>query len=234
MSIITSSHTESIFPAYIKARKVLAPIYKDSNGFKDLKYADLPQIIEVIHKAASANELAFLQSCGKIRRYKPKTTLQKDSRGNDVIFREPNHIIVIESMLIHNSGEWMASKSEFVVDSNMPSRTQNCGATITYARRYGALAFWFMAAEDEIDGKAQANYTASYQRPETKADKVIVYNLSTLKEYISRSSDPKKTETHIINSHKGPKIISLEQLDDVAIASWCHTLYQKMQEGKDK
>lgn len=221
-----SSSVTNIFPAYIKARKAMGSVYKDKDGY-NAKYADLPQIVEVINAAAYANGLAFIQSLAGIDGH-------RKSVGKNDMQVSGSDCISIENMLIHTSGEWMSKTGQVLIDDKMASKIQCSGASVTYARRVSALGFWFIAVEDEIDKRGVSNdvkhsddsmkrggYLDLRQAGKTVIDSE--YNIDLLKTYIAASSDPAKTEKHIIDAC-GPEVINLYGLSLTAIEYWCKAL----------
>lgn len=118
------NHSESIIkitPAYLKAQKETGAAVKDSaNPFFKSKYADLGSVMEACKKALNDNGISVLQPVN----------------GDEV-----------ETVLVHESGEWFSSSTKIVCKaSNDP---QAYGSAITYARRYGLQSMVFIPAEDD-------------------------------------------------------------------------------------
>jgi hypothetical protein len=210
-----SDSVKNIFPAYIKARLKMAPLYKDKDGYK-FKYVDLPQIVEAINTATHPNELAFLQLIGKIKGDRVSVKDNVRTSGGDVIS--------VENMLIHTSGEWISKTAQVLIDDKMPSRIQCSGASVTYARRISALGFWFISAEDEIEKRGVDNRNSGKVMSE-------VSPLDALKFYISASSVPSKTEKAIIDSFNG-KLQSIDEMNIEETRHWCNVLSRKLSESK--
>lgn len=119
--------------ALSKAQGAMKNATKDSTNphFKS-KYADLESIWAACRAPLSANELAVVQ---------------RVSTGTGGI--------VLTTMLIHSSGEWIRDKCQ------MPSREQSAqgyGSAITYARRYALAAMVGVAPGEDDDGN-QATIT---------------------------------------------------------------------------
>lgn len=234
-----SSSVLNIFPAYIKARKAMGNVYKNiavQFNKTSYKYADLPQIVETVNAATYPNDLAFIQSVGDIEGCRTYWNFVNESRDKSGECKEftSGDVISIENMLIHASGEWMSKTAQVLVDDKMPSRIQCSGASVTYARRVSALGFWFIAVEDEIEKRSMSNnikhaddgmkhggYIDLRQAGKTVIDSE--YNINLLKTYIAASSDPAKTEKHIIDAC-GPEVISLYDLSSGSIEYWCKGL----------
>lgn len=118
-----------ITTAYLKAQKEIGAAVKDSsNPFFKSKYADLGSVMEACKKALNDNGISVLQPVN----------------GDEV-----------ETILIHESGEWLSSNTKIVCKvSNDP---QAYGSAITYARRYGLQSMVFIPAEDDDGNKATGN-----------------------------------------------------------------------------
>jgi len=106
---------------------------KDSdNPFFKSKYADLATIWDSCRKILSSNGLCVIQT-------------------TEV---SPPEIVVLRTMLLHNSGQWIVSKLCMKPIKNTP---QDIGSCITYARRYSLSAIVGIAAEDDDGNMASDN-----------------------------------------------------------------------------
>jgi hypothetical protein len=124
-------HSDSIAklaPALVKAQAEVENATKNATNphFKS-QYADLAEIIRTVKPVFTVNGLAVLQVPGF----------------------EDGHATV-ESMLIHESGEWIAGVSGAPLQKADP---QGVGSAITYLRRYSLAALAGIAQEDD-DGNA--------------------------------------------------------------------------------
>uniref|UniRef100_A0A6M3LDD5 Putative Erf family protein n=1 Tax=viral metagenome TaxID=1070528 RepID=A0A6M3LDD5_9ZZZZ len=98
---------------------------KDSeNPFFKSKYADLSSVWEACRKLLSANGLSVVQT-------------NSPSGENTTI---------IDTTLLHNSGEWISGSLEVPLSKNDP---QGLGSAMTYARRYGLSAIVGVCPEDD-------------------------------------------------------------------------------------
>lgn len=114
-----------------KAQAQFAKVTKDTqNPFYKSRYADLATVIDATRKPLSDNGIAVIQSP------------QLD---------HVNRLIVVTTMLVHSSGEWIAGDLALPFGSKYDP--QGAGSGITYARRYARQAFLDVAAEDD-DGNA--------------------------------------------------------------------------------
>jgi len=124
------------------------PIIKDAtNPFFNSKYATLDTVIEAVKDGLSENGLAVTQ----------------------LVNGE-----VIDTVLMHTSGEWIASKTNLCAEKRGP---QGQGSAITYARRYAISAILSVASEADDDGHiaehqkvTETSTVKSYEEMSTRAD----------------------------------------------------------------
>jgi len=100
------------------------------------RYADLAAIRSVIREPLAVNDLVVMQF--------PRTF---------------DNCVEVETMIIHNSGEYMSETLRLPVNK---WDAQGIGSAITYARRYGLMSMLTIASEDD-DGNA------AVQRPAPQA-----------------------------------------------------------------
>jgi ERF superfamily protein len=104
-----------------------------SSGPRELgrafRYAPLSSGLEIARKSLGRHEIAIVQS----------TAIDKEAA-----------LIHLHTMLVHSSGEWMASEWPVcpVSDAGSPQRM---GSALTYARRYALFALVGIAGEDDLD-----------------------------------------------------------------------------------
>src|SRR5262249_10058975 len=93
------------------------------------RYAPLSSGLEIARKSLGRHEIALVQS----------TAIDKEAG-----------LIRLHTVLVHSSGEWMASEWPVcpVSDAGSPQRM---GAALTYARRYALFALVGIAGEDDLD-----------------------------------------------------------------------------------
>jgi hypothetical protein len=122
----TSTDTDKIVPAYIKAEHTVGSVKKTaSNPHFRSKYANLEAVMEACSEALDKNGLAIWQSITE--------------EGDRMITR-----------LYHTSGQWMEGYTPLIIAKN---DMQGLGSAYTYARRYGLMAIMGIAPEDD-DGNA--------------------------------------------------------------------------------
>ena len=149
--------------------QIKGAVKTSENPFFKAKYADLSSVWEACRKPLSANNLAVVQT-------------------TDFIDGYPG--VVIETILLHSSGEWISGRLGM-----SPAKTdpQGIGSAITYARRYALAAIVGIAPEDDdAEGatehgvkdspasKRQAPSAAS-QRPTGGKDKEVTVKVETLR-----------------------------------------------------
>jgi len=130
--------------ALAKTQAVLAHATKDrENPFFKSTYATLKSVWEACRKPLTDNGLAVVQ--------------QVNRSGTEVSVR---------TMLIHSSGEWVASVTTLPVKEQT---AQGYGSAITYGRRYGLAAIVGVAPDDDDDGneasRPQPQKSPPWQRP---------------------------------------------------------------------
>jgi len=163
---------KQIAKALIESQKEMGDAIKDStNPFFKSSYADLNSIREACIPILNAHGIAVLQ---------PMTV-------NDGV----NYI---NTVLLHESGESIESKTEIICSKKNDAQSQGSG--ITYARRYGLQSLVNIGAADD-DGNAASNPSAENQIKECKT-------LDELKSvYSALSAKDKVTYKAIKDKRKG-------------------------------
>jgi hypothetical protein len=129
--------------ALCKAQGDFGPLIKGAtNPFFKSRYSDLASVIDVARAPLLENGLSFCQ------------LTEKSEDGT----------IVVETVLLHTSGEWIAGTLRMALVKNDP---QGYGSAFTYCRRYALQAILGLAAEDD-DAESAA---ARKKEPEKEADK---------------------------------------------------------------
>ncbi len=113
------------------------------NPFFKSKYASLSDILEVIKEPLTANGLSFVQ------------------------FPKGNH--GLDTMLMHNSGEWISESYEMKPIKDDP---QGAGSVITYQRRY-ALGAILGLQIDEDDDANKASTPEVKQEPTQRKKEIL-------------------------------------------------------------
>lgn len=134
---MNSSETiAKIAPALVKAQKEMEGAKKDAkNPFFKSKYADYGAVLEACKGALNNNGISILQP-------------------HKVIQSENSEMSVVETILLHESGEFISSQTK--VEIAKKGDPQALGSAITYARRYGLQSIVALPAEDD-DGESAMN-----------------------------------------------------------------------------
>lgn len=130
----SSENIGELAVALCKAQSEMGAVKKGSdNPFFKSSYADINAVIETIKESLNNNGISYLQP--------PK-----------VVEVAGEKITVIETILLHTSGQFISSETEVKAkDGNDP---QKYGAGITYARRFGLQSLVGLPAEDDDGNKA--------------------------------------------------------------------------------
>lgn len=114
--------------ALVKAQSVMGNAIKDAkNPFFKSSYANLNAVREAVLPAMNANGISVLQP-----------TIQIDGKS------------FVETVLLHESGEFISSLTEVIVSKANDAQQQGSG--ISYARRYGLQSLANIGADDD-DGE---------------------------------------------------------------------------------
>jgi len=118
--------------ALAKAQGAMKSIGKDKAGY-GYKYMTLGALIDNIKEPMSSEGLAFIQS--------------------HYLIKGSNPSVVTETMITHESGEWIKSSLEIPITAMKGlSPAQTVGVVSTYGRRYMLQAMVGVAADDDTDG----------------------------------------------------------------------------------
>lgn len=144
--MITSESIKAIAPALVSAQKLIKVAVKDAkNPFFNSTYADLAEVISVCKEPLNDNGIVILQ---------------------------PVNGEYVETVLVHQSGEWMASQTKIV--NAKPNDPQAQGLSITYARRYGLLSMLSIPTDDDDGENAMDRKESKTQKAPIKPQKPAV------------------------------------------------------------
>ena len=154
--------------ALAKAQGEMVGASKDSvNPHFQYKYADLASVWEACRLPLSKNGLAVTQIVG--------------NSGNAAL---------VESFLMHSSGEWIMSRLSLRPVKDDP---QGIGSAITYARRYALAALVGVSPEDD-DGNAASGLLVGTTKPTTQVKSATV-PVPTIPVPKEQSGSQAKTQT---------------------------------------
>ena len=119
--MILSQSISKISAALLLAQREIGSVKKTAaNPFFKSKFADLTSVIDAVKDSLNKHEITVLQ---------------------------PHNEQVVETILVHSSGEFIGSKTPIVcAKQNDP---QALGSAISYARRYGLQSLVCLPAEDD-------------------------------------------------------------------------------------
>lgn len=147
-----SEQFTAIAAALAAAAAKFAPIQKNrtvtvntrSGGSYTFTYATLDGIVAAVRPALSENGLVLVQSVIA------EEITHSDADGVRIEREE-----LLETRLIHSSGEWFSNTTPVLV-SDGENSAQAYGSAITYARRYGITQLLCVVADEDDDGNAAA------------------------------------------------------------------------------
>jgi hypothetical protein len=138
-----SENIQDLAAALSRAQAAIKGASKDSeNPYFKSSYADLSSIWEAIREPLTSNGLSVTQ------------TSDKTEYG-----------MVIETMLMHSSGQWISGVYPINPVKNDP---QSLGSAITYARRYALAAIVGVYQVDDDAEAAQGRTDLDKKNPEKK------------------------------------------------------------------
>lgn len=147
-----SESIAKIAPALVAAQAAFPSIVKDGKNpaFRS-KYATLDGIMAAVRPALAANGLAVVQGA-----------IHPETDGPKLVG------LSVESVLVHTSGEWMATMVPVPVTK---SDAHGLGSALSYGRRYGISALLALTTDEDDDGNAatrppqQPRHESRQERP---------------------------------------------------------------------
>ena len=110
-----------------------------SDSPQSFRYASLSSGLDIVRKALGGQQIAIAQT----------TNIDR-----------PGGAINLTTVLMHTSGEWIASDWPVCALSEL-SQPRRMGAALTYARRYALFTLVGIAGEDDLDAPDLSNPSAS-------------------------------------------------------------------------
>lgn len=146
-----SDSIKALAPALLNAQKAMGAATKnEKNPFFNSSYADLTAVISAIKGPLHDNGISYHQ-------------------GVDVVDDKP----VVETMLLHESGEWISSETP--VYCAKPNDPQAFGSGVTYSKRYALQAILGLPTEDD-DGNAGSGKTSQPAQPKPSLKEIEFAN----------------------------------------------------------
>lgn len=137
----------NLVKALVEVQKTnLFALTDKDNPYFNSKYADLSSVWAVIRKPLTDNNLCVIQ------------TPEVSDNG-----------VIIETILIHTSGEYISNKLLIKLEKNTP---QGVGSAITYGRRYALVSIIGISPEDDDGENAMDREKRQDKKPNKNADAV--------------------------------------------------------------
>jgi hypothetical protein len=141
----TSKTITKIMPALLKAQIEIGSAKKDAvNPFFKSSYSTLGEVMEVCKEPLNKNGIIVLQPSGITK------------NGGEYI----------ETILIHESGEFLTSRIKLTPAKENDPQAQ--GSAVSYAKRYALQAMLFIPSEDDDGEKAMARKPVETKQVKTE------------------------------------------------------------------
>lgn len=135
----TSSETDEVYLALFAIQNTVEPVELDGyNPFTKSKYAKLPSILRELKPLLQENGLLLIQL---------------PSVDDD------NQPLLVTRLVHVESNQWIEAEMSLTDVGNM----QKLGGALTYARRYSVAAIFNLVADEDDDGNASSQPTATKQ-----------------------------------------------------------------------
>jgi hypothetical protein len=147
--------------ALCEAQKEMGAIPKDSNNpFFKSKYSDLATVSQHIIPIITKHGLSISQTHSPIDSCGSVTEEFSTKDGRHVTIVTPYPLVVIHTLLMHTSGEWISSTLVIPPAKNDP---QGIGSAITYGRRYSFMSIVGAVSDEDDDGNRGSGLTEKSQ-----------------------------------------------------------------------
>lgn len=189
----TSQERSNITKALLQFQKTATGIKKDSQGY-NYSYISLDQILELVRPALSDVGVLLNQPIGHI------------IVGDQVY-------TTVETVLTHESGEWITSGEMIVKPTNNAkmSDPQNLGSAITYEKRYQLTALLGLSADVDDDAQITYQNAQKWGRKISPAQTQIITKLMN-----EKGIDKTKMQTitfEVIKSNKTASQLTQDEAD---------------------
>lgn len=137
----------------IKAQSEMETLPKDKQGY-GYKYTDFDTVVKMIRPILSKNNIGFSQLLD---------TKENGKSG-------------ITTIVFHSSGESFQSWFELpTVVVGKANNAQNCGASISYIKRYALCSVFGLSADEDTDGVPGADIQKRNQKPQEQSKEYYPY-----------------------------------------------------------
>jgi hypothetical protein len=174
----TSKTITKIMPALLKAQIEIGSAKKDAvNPFFKSSYSTLGEVMEVCKEPLNKNGIIVLQPSGITK------------NGGEYI----------ETILIHESGEFLTSRIKLTPAKENDPQAQ--GSAVSYAKRYALQAMLFIPSEDDDGEKAMARKPVETKQKKTDKPKTKVCPIHKTTMYLYQK-DGKSWYSHKLENGK--------------------------------
>jgi hypothetical protein len=152
-------------------------VFDATNPFLKSKYASLGSVIQASRPILAKHKLSLVQfpisadsTAGGIRHLTPALSPIEAER----VTARPGEYIGVESILAHESGEFIAERILIpLTEEKGKTKVQCAGSTLTYLRRYSWASILGMYSDEDSDGSSPvqaftAKPTATFPPPPTR------------------------------------------------------------------
>ena len=148
-------------------------VFDATNPFLKSKYASLGAVIQSSRPILAKHNLSLVQfpisqgtphpACGQPKLGMPILP-SAEKEGAHGVTRPTGEWIGIESILMHESGEFVSEKILIpLTEEKGKSKVQSAGSTLTYLRRYSWASILGMYSDEDSDGGNLPPGTAAFQ-----------------------------------------------------------------------
>lgn len=187
-----SESISKLAAALVKFQSEMNKVGKDTKAY-NYNYADMAAVWDVTRDPLNSAGLAVTQM-GRIADplyHTDDTGKQKMQLG-----------IIVETVLVHTSGEWMSGETFYPIAKNDP---QGVGSALTYGRRYGYMAILGVVTDDDDAAKASQDRRPA---PESEAETPAKAN----KPAPAKTEAPKPAVDYLGNGPAKKKEAKLKEL----------------------
>jgi len=126
-------------------------VFDATNPFLKSKYASLGAVIQASRPILAKHRLSLVQF---------------PISGGSATGQSPGDCIGVESILAHESGEFVAERIVIpLTEEKGKSKVQSAGSTLTYLRRYSWASILGMYSDEDSDGSSPAQAFAPKPAP---------------------------------------------------------------------
>ncbi len=158
---VKRTETLSLYPALAQAQAEMpVAVFDATNPFLKSKYASLGAVIQASRPILAKYKLSLVQFPISQSTPHPASghllpSAEKD--GAQGTARPTTEYVGIESILMHESGEFVAERILIpLTEEKGKSKVQSAGSTLTYLRRYSWASILGMYSDEDSDGSSPA------------------------------------------------------------------------------